>query len=122
MLFLGTYSAHFLAHTQDAPAIDTPTKTVVKGEMAELRCHISRITDVELHWRREDGNSLTNNSIDEGGTLIIPNAQETDAGAYICYATNTINGQRVDSAPAHLYVKLPKCMLCFVVRRCFRYS
>uniref|UniRef100_A0A9J2P054 Basement membrane proteoglycan n=1 Tax=Ascaris lumbricoides TaxID=6252 RepID=A0A9J2P054_ASCLU len=74
-----TYSAHFLAHTQDAPAIDTPTKTVVKGEMAELRCHISRITDVELHWRREDGNSLTNNSIDEGGTLIIPNAQETDA-------------------------------------------
>uniref|UniRef100_A0A183VBX4 Basement membrane proteoglycan n=1 Tax=Toxocara canis TaxID=6265 RepID=A0A183VBX4_TOXCA len=94
--------------THKIPSLDTPTEAVAEGETATLRCHASADVNLELHWRRQDGSPLRHAVTDKGGTLTIPNAHQSDAGAYICYAEDLENGNRVDSERVYVSVNPPR--------------
>lgn len=89
--------------TAKAPLIENPVETVDEGEAVRFLCHPPDNEEAEVHWRREDGNPLGYGISEEDGALIIPHAQLSDAGAYICSVEDP-DGRQIDSSRAYLTV------------------
>lgn len=94
---------HFLADHR--PVVNTEREVVNEGENVVLRCEMpTKIDNVELHWRREDGAEFGYGTTDENGVLTIQRVQQSDAGAYICSAEPQNGGTRQDSPITYLIV------------------
>lgn len=69
------------------------------GDQVILRCIADR--GQNIRWSKESG-SLPYQNRDENGVLIIPNAQPSDSGRYICTATSYDGTKGTQFATVHI--------------------
>lgn len=86
--------------TAKGPLLVTTEETVNEGDLVRLRCYLPGQSDNGLHWRRQDGSALNEDTTDEHGILTIPRASPSDSGYYIC----SFGHPPVDSPPARITV------------------
>lgn len=96
------------------PVVENSTQTIEEGGEVILKCKIPNREDIGLHWRREDGETLPSEAIDDNGILRISNIQQSNAGNYICYTEDEDTGERVDSTPAQINVIPSERTLAFI--------
>lgn len=84
--------------------VETSSDSVNEGQAVRLQCHAPGRPDVELHWRREDGASLSSSATEQRGILTIMQTQPSDSGTYICSTGQPGDDNVIDSSPVHLTV------------------
>lgn len=87
------------------PVVEASAETVSEGQPVRLQCQFPGKPDVQLNWRREDGNSLPSSAVEQRGTLTIIRTELSDSGIYICSAGESDDEKAVDSPPIRLSVK-----------------
>ncbi|VDL78700.1 unnamed protein product, partial [Nippostrongylus brasiliensis] len=90
----------FLAAT---PQVDPPEQTVNEGDPAQFRCWVPGNPHAVLRWSKHGGAPLPPGASERDGVLQISNAKQSDAGAYVCSATDPRGGPPADSPPARLH-------------------
>lgn len=92
----------------DSPFITTPPKAtkVTQGDQISLSCRGNGNPVPTISWSKEGGN-IKDGHTTPGNTLIIPVAVKSDAGKYICKASNTYE-MTTHSATASAFVTV-KC-------------
>ena len=85
------------------PAVSS-NSPVIKTRTATLTCfsHPDRTGTITYSWTRQDGKPIRGSQDSSTGTLTISDVQSTDAGNYICTASN-IAGE-TPSLPVYLEV------------------
>lgn len=86
------------------PVVNPPTQTIDEGGSARYQCYVPGNPGARLNWRKEDGSALGYDVTDNNGILTITNARISDAGAYICSATDQQTGSAALSSPVYLSV------------------
>ncbi|XP_068685522.1 hemicentin-1-like isoform X2 [Montipora foliosa] len=92
-----------------APAINPPTKryNVTEGNHVDLACTSDGKPLPIVTWTKI--NQTSSDSYPSGQRLVITHANRTDAGTYVCAATNGIG--KPANATRHLYVFYPPSMI-----------
>ncbi|VDO68518.1 unnamed protein product [Heligmosomoides polygyrus] len=88
-----------------APQVDPPEQTVNEGDPAQFRCWVPGNPHAVIRWSKHGGESLPQGASDRDGVLRIDNAKISNAGAYICSATDPRGGPPSEAPPARLHVK-----------------
>ncbi|WKX94185.1 hypothetical protein Q1695_011444 [Nippostrongylus brasiliensis] len=89
------------------PQVDPPEQTVNEGDPAQFRCWVPGNPHAVLRWSKHGGAPLPTGASERDGVLQISNAKQSDAGAYVCSATDPRGGPPADSPPARLHVNPP---------------
>lgn len=94
----------------DSPSITTRPNdiTVTKGDRLVLTCHANGNPSPTISWSKESG-SIRPGHPTFGSALVIPDAVKSDAGKYICTATN-VYGMTTHITVASAYVAV-QCKL-----------
>lgn len=92
----------------DAPSITTRPKdiAVTKSDRIVLTCHANGNPSPTISWSKESG-SIRPGHATSGNNLVILDAVKSDAGKYICKASNVYGGA-THTAVASAYVTV-KC-------------
>ncbi|KAK6015638.1 immunoglobulin domain protein [Ostertagia ostertagi] len=90
-----------------APQVDPPEQTVNEGEPAQFRCTVPGNPHAILRWSKQSGLPFPHGTMERDGFLRINSARMSDAGAYICTATDPRGGPPRQAPPARLHVKKP---------------
>ena len=91
----------------------TPTAStnspVIETKEAILRCHSDPLHSgtITYSWRRHDGRPVTGSQNPTAGTLTFSSVSQSDAGYYICTASNVAGD--MDSVPVQLVVYYCMC-------------
>ncbi|KAI1728541.1 immunoglobulin domain-containing protein [Ditylenchus destructor] len=79
------------------PVATPPILTVKRGEEARFHCDANSPSPAEIHWGYgSDNGPLRGDTVQEGDDVVIPAADDADAGEYICSATNRFGSGRSD--------------------------
>ncbi|KAI1726706.1 immunoglobulin domain-containing protein [Ditylenchus destructor] len=79
------------------PVATPPILTVKRGEEARFHCDANSASPAEIHWGYgSDNGPLRGDTVQEGDDVVIPAADDADAGEYICSATNRFGSGRAD--------------------------
>ncbi|KAK5969060.1 hypothetical protein GCK32_016297, partial [Trichostrongylus colubriformis] len=87
-----------------APQIDPQEQTVNEGDPAQFRCWVPGNPQAVIRWSKKSGEPLPPGALDRDGFLRITNAKMSDAGDYICTATDPRGGPPTEAPPARLNV------------------
>ncbi|VDM66313.1 unnamed protein product, partial [Strongylus vulgaris] len=87
------------------PQVDPPEQTVNEGDPAQFRCWVPGNPQAILRWTKQGGQPLPEGTLERDGFLRINNAKMSDAGDYICTATDPRGGPPIEAPPARLNVK-----------------
>lgn len=101
------------------PQVDPPEQTVMEGDPAQFRCWVPGNPHAQIEWTKEDGSrkflptiifvisclALPQGTLTRDGFLRIGSAQMSDAGRYVCTATDPNTGNSQPAPPATLHVR-----------------
>nr|CDJ89925.1 Laminin B type IV and EGF and Immunoglobulin V-set and Immunoglobulin and Immunoglobulin I-set and Laminin G domain containing protein [Haemonchus contortus] len=87
-----------------APQVDPVDQTVNEGDPAQFRCWVPGNPQAVIRWRKKDGGPLPAGTLDRDGFLRFTNTKKTDAGEYVCTATDPRGGPPTEAPPARLNV------------------
>ncbi|CAI4227289.1 unnamed protein product [Auanema sp. JU1783] len=87
------------------PQVDPPEQTVNEGDPAQYRCWVPGNPHAQLRWTKENGEALPEGTLERDGYLRLNNVKMSDAGRYICTATDPRTGAPSQAPPATLNVK-----------------
>ncbi|KAK6737082.1 hypothetical protein RB195_019650 [Necator americanus] len=89
------------------PQVDPPEQTVNEGDPAQFRCWVPGNPQAVLRWTKRTGEPLPEGTLERDGFLRINSAKMSDAGDYICTASDPRGGPPVEAPPARLNVRPP---------------
>ncbi|CAB05773.2 Zwei Ig domain protein zig-1 [Caenorhabditis elegans] len=87
---------HFTEHEGHEFHLESTGTTVEKGESVTLTCPVTGYPKPVVKWTKDSAPLALSQSVSmEGSTVIVTNANYTDAGTYSCEAVNeyTVNGK-----------------------------
>ncbi|KAK6034690.1 immunoglobulin domain protein [Cooperia oncophora] len=88
-----------------APQVDPPEQTVNEGDPAQFRCTVPGNPHAIIQWSKQTGEPFPPGTMIRDGYIRINNARSSDAGAYICTATDPRGGPPKQAPPARLHVR-----------------
>ncbi|XP_046546386.1 sialoadhesin-like [Haliotis rubra] len=86
----GSTSSPVTLEVQYGPSVSVAasTQTVTEGQTLTATCSVDSKPAAAVTWTRKDGGNFTPQT---GSTLTISNIQRSQAGTYVCTATNTLS-------------------------------